>query len=159
MAKAARTQLQEQIEAIRQEAFAEGYRAAMLSVRDFASRPAPSQKPARPPAAAAAPPASSPRRKLKSQPPVAKAAQAVEPNPPRGTNAKLVEAVLQSIAPRGARPSEIRNTLQREKEIALSFTSIRHALDQLAERRVAEQIADTGTWRHVILGGAPGRSG
>jgi hypothetical protein len=57
--------------------------------------------------------------------------------------------VLQSIAPRAARPAEIRSTLQREKGVAIAFTSIRHALGQLQARRVVEQVADTKTWRHL----------
>ena len=43
----------------------------------------------------------------------------------------MIEAVLQSIAPRAARPTEIRNLLRREQGVALAFTSIRHALGQL----------------------------
>jgi hypothetical protein len=30
----------------------------------------------------------------------------------------------------------------------MAFTSIRHALGQLESRRVAEQIADSKTWRY-----------
>jgi hypothetical protein len=39
MAKTALTQLQDQIEAIRREAFEAGYAAAMQAIRDFAVRP------------------------------------------------------------------------------------------------------------------------
>ena len=39
MAKTAMTQLQDQIEAIRREAYAAGYAAAMQAIRDFAARP------------------------------------------------------------------------------------------------------------------------
>ena len=41
MAKSALTQLQEQIEAVRREAFAAGYQAAMQAIREFASGPPP----------------------------------------------------------------------------------------------------------------------
>jgi hypothetical protein len=68
--------------------------------------------------------------------------------PQRGTNARLVEEVLQSNAPRALRPAEIRRTLQRDKGVAMAFTSIRHALVQLEERRTAEQVADSKTWRY-----------
>ena len=48
MAKSALTQLQEQIEAVRREAFAAGYAAAMQSIRDVASQPAPGAAPVAP---------------------------------------------------------------------------------------------------------------
>ncbi len=56
--------------------------------------------------------------------------------------------MLQSNAPRALRPAEIRRTLQRDKGVAMAFTSIRHALGQLEQRGTAEQIADSKTWRH-----------
>ena len=134
MTKTALTRLQDEIDAVRREAFAEGYAAAMQAVRELASRP--------PPAAAEhrAPPdegletdrAPPPGRRLR-----------------RGTNAKLIEAMLRSIAPRAARPTEIRNVLQREQGVALAFTSIRHALGQLEARHVAEQVAHSKTWRYL----------
>ena len=68
--------------------------------------------------------------------------------PQRGTNARLVEEVLQSNAPRALRPAEIRTAIQREKGVAIAFTSIRHALGQLQSRRVVEQVADSNTWRY-----------
>ena len=46
------------------------------------------------------------------------------------------------------RPAEIRTTIQRDKGVAIAFTSIRHALGQLEQRRVAEQVADSKTWRY-----------
>ena len=45
MAKTALTQLQDQIEAVRREAFAAGYAAAMQSIREFAAKPAPGAEP------------------------------------------------------------------------------------------------------------------
>jgi hypothetical protein len=68
--------------------------------------------------------------------------------PQRGTNARLVEEVLQSNAPEALRPAEIRSAIQREKGVAIAFTSIRHALGQLESRRVAEHVADSNTWRY-----------
>jgi len=56
MAQTALTQLQDQIEAIRREAYAEGYAAAMQAIRDFAGRPGAAARPAAtPPARAGAP--------------------------------------------------------------------------------------------------------
>jgi len=156
MAKTALTQLQDQIEAVRREAFAAGYAAAMQSIRDFAAKPAPgaapaaARRPGRPrsvaPAADARPARQRPARAAAGSPRRARRAPAGRPT--RGTNARLVEEVLQSTAPRALRPAEIRRTLQRDKGVAMAFTSIRHALVQLEERRTAEQVADSKTWRY-----------
>src|SRR5712691_9613653 len=156
MAKTALTQLQEQIEAVRREAFAAGYAAAMQSIREFAARPAstaeaPAAAPRRRPRSAApARSASSPRQR---QPRAAARAttrvrRASSARPQRGTNARLVEEVLQSNSPRALHPAEIRNALQRDKGVAMAFTSIRHALGQLEGRHTAEQVADSKTWRY-----------
>jgi hypothetical protein len=85
MTKTALIRLQDEIDAVRREAFTEGYAAAMQSVREFASRP--------PPAASAG-----------SGSPEIEADPAMDHRPPkdrrprRGTNARLIESVLQSIA-------------------------------------------------------------
>jgi hypothetical protein len=136
MPKTALTRLHDDIDAVRREAFAEGYAAAMQAVREFVSQPpmtGPLSRPAPQAAATAATtaaPQSQPRRLR------------------RGTNAKLVASVLRSIAPRAARPTEIRNALRQEQGVALAFTSIRHALGQLEARQVAEQVAQSKTWRY-----------
>jgi hypothetical protein len=157
MAKTALTQLQDQIEAVRREAFAAGYAAAMQSVRDFAAKPVPGVEP----------PAIRPQRRRRSaaperagrparqrQPRAATlgaprgAGRAAGRRPQRGTNARLVEEVLQANAPRALPPAEIRRALQQDKGVAMAFTSIRHALVQLEERHTAEQVADSKTWRY-----------
>jgi len=161
MARTAINQLQDQIEAVRREAFAAGYAAAMQSIRELASRPAPSAQAA---AAAAATPRRRGRPARRAQP----AAPAAQPTrqrrrrraaaatrtpraggrrPQRGTNARMVEEILQAAAPRAVRPAEIRKALQ-DKGVAMAFTSIRHALGQLESRHSAEQIADSKTWRY-----------
>ncbi len=150
MATTAVTQLQEQIEAIRREAFAAGFEAAMQSVRQFASTQTPDTRPQfaeparrrasrRPRVADSLPP---PRTAANASRRAAAAAGRLQ----RGTNARLVEEVLQSNAPRALRPAEIRSTIQREKGMAIAFTSIRHALGQLEVRGVVEQVADSNTW-------------
>jgi hypothetical protein len=171
MARTAINQLQDQIEAVRHEAFAAGYAAAMQSIRELAARPAPS---AQTPAAAATPARRGRRPGRRAQ---AAAAPAAEPTrqrrrrgaatttrtprtpraagrrPQRGTNARMVEEILQAAAPRAVRPAEIRKALQ-DKGVAMAFTSIRHALGQLESRNSAEQIADSQTWRYRS-GGSP----
>jgi hypothetical protein len=143
----------------------------MQSIRDFTSKPAagadtaasPPQRrgrAAKPVAAAEPKPASQPaaprqKRAAKAAP---RAARASASRPQRGTNAKLVEEVLQSNAPRALRPAEIRTALRRDKGVAIAFTSIRHALGQLESRQIAEQVADSKTWRYSANGGAASAS-
>jgi hypothetical protein len=170
MAKTALTQLQQQIESIRREAFAEGYAAAMQAVRELASRPTAAA--ARPAASAGRPAAAAPRKGRAARPRQrARAGRAAQPRkqarrpraaaarPQRGNNARLIEEVLQGMAPRAVRPAEIRNALRRERGIAMAFTSIRHALAQLQARNAAEQIGNTRTWRYLPQGVTSGTSG
>jgi len=172
MAKTALNQLQDQIEAIGREAYAQGYAAAMQAIRDFAGKPAPSA------ATAAAAPAAAGASRRGRRPAVRTAAAVTAsaapatpvvrrrgraaaatttapaaprakrtPRPQRGTNARFVEEVLQTNAPRALRPAEIRTAIQREKGVAVAFTSISHALGQLVARQAAEQVGDSKTWR------------
>jgi hypothetical protein len=156
MAKSATTQLNEQIEAIRHEAFAAGYAAAMQAVREATLKPAPGGVEPRGGRVSGrskgVPPApSQPLPKPRGRPRKEVSATPRERRLSRGGNARLIEEILQSIAPRAARPAEIRSTLQREKGVAIAFTSIRHALGQLATRGAVEQVADSKTWRHLGL--------
>jgi hypothetical protein len=158
MAKTALTQLQDQIEAIRKEAYAAGYAAAMQAIREFAGRPAvgtraaaPARTPARTPgrtrvrasAAAPAKPAARTRRGVAAKP------AAGGRRPQRGTNARLIAEVLKAMPSGTARPAEIRSALQRDKGVQMAFTSIRHALGQLATRHEVEAIADGKSWRYL----------
>jgi hypothetical protein len=144
MRNIALTQLQQQIEAIRREAFAEGYAAAMQRVSDLAAQPQDVS------AASPTTPTASPF--TRSAPILVTPSRRRGMRPPHGTNARLVAAILESIAPRAARPSEIRHLLLREQGVALAFTSIRHALGQLTARGDAEQVAHSKTWRHSTTG-------
>jgi hypothetical protein len=167
MARTAINQLQDQIEAVRHEAFAAGYAAAMQALRELAARPAPSaqgaaaaatprrrgRRPGRPakPAAPAARPTRQRRARRAAATP--RTPRAGGRRPQRGTNARMVEEILQAAAPRPVRPAEIRKALQ-DKGVAMAFTSIRHALGQLESRNSAEQVADSKTWRYRS-GGSP----
>jgi hypothetical protein len=142
MAKTALTQLQDQIEAIRREAYAAGYAAAMQAIRDFAARPsAPAREsaPRKPPAA----PKPAPRRRGATR-----AVSTARRRPQRGTNARLIVEVLKAMPSGTARPAEIRKALQSDKGVAMAFTSIRHALGQLAMRNQVQASADGKTWRY-----------
>ena len=152
MAKTAITQLQDQIEAIRREAYEAGYAAAMQAIRDFAARPS-----------TASPAAPRPRGKAKAiavkpaarrgRPPGAKTPRAGRRSRlQRGGNARLIAEVLKAMPSGTARPSEIRKALQSDKGVEMAFTSIRHALGQLASRNEVAASDDGKTWRY--LGGA-----
>jgi hypothetical protein len=169
MAKTALTQLQDQIEAIRREAYNAGYAAAMQAIRDFAGRPsattaprtpAPAAAPVRAPVVRAPAPAPARVRAVKAAPRVAKpatrgrrrpAAKAASSGrrPQRGTNARLIAEVLKAMPAGSARPAEIRSALQRDKGVQMAFTSIRHALGQLATRKEVEATGDGKTWRYL----------
>jgi hypothetical protein len=165
MAKTALNQLQDQIEAIRREAYAAGYAAAMEAIRDFAGRPAaaaPAARRGRTPAvarrgrtpAAAAAPKPAPQRGPQRGPRRRRAAAAKAPaaggrRPQRGTNARLIAEVLKAMPSGTARPAEIRTALQRDKGVQMAFTSIRHALGQLAARNEVAASADGKTWRYT----------
>ena len=163
MARTAITELQQQIEAVRREAFAAGYAAAMQAIRELTSRATPeagSRAAATPrrrgrgrgrararqaaPAAAKAP---ARRRRARATTALAKPRRAASRRPQRGTNARMIEEILKAAAPRAVRPAEIRKALQ-DNGVAMAFTSIRHALGQLESRNTAEQVGDSKTWRH-----------
>jgi hypothetical protein len=168
MARTAITELQQQIEAVRREAFAAGYAAAMEAIRELTSRAAPGTR-----TAAAAAPSRRGRGRGRGRPRTRQAAPAAKATPTRrrrtgatrattatartrrpagrrpqrGTNARMIEEILKAAAPRAVRPAEIRKALQ-DNGVAMAFTSIRHALGQLEQRNAAEQVGDSKTWRH-----------
>jgi hypothetical protein len=153
MAKTALNQLQDQIEAIRREAqaagYAAGYAAAMQAIRDFAARPTAATPVRRGrPAKVAAPATPAPRR---GRPPsaAAKPARATRRRPQRGSNARLIAEVLKALPSSTGRPADIRKALQSDKGVAMAFTSIRHALGQLAARNEVQPSADGKTWRYL----------
>jgi hypothetical protein len=177
MARTAITELQQQIEAVRREAFAAGYAAAMEAIRELTSRAAaPGTRSAaatptrrgrgrgrgRARARQAAPAAkATPARRRRARTTrtiratrTARAATAAARTrrpaarrPQRGTNARMSEEILKAAAPRAIPPAEIRKALQ-ANGVAMAFTSIRHALGQLEQRNAAEQVGDSRTWRH-----------
>jgi hypothetical protein len=161
MAKSAADELQQHIEAVRREAFAAGYAAAMAAIREFANRPASDTKISTVPRRNRPNVAAASRSKAPSRPRQRAAAATTQKTArkpasrlQRGTNAKLVEEVLQANAPRALRPGEIRTALQHDKGVAISFTSVRYALSQLQARASAEQNDDGKSWRYRASGAA-----
>ena len=140
------SQLEDQIGAIREEAYAAGYAAAMQAIREFTGGSS---------GAAAAPVkrSSKPTVAAKPRPARAVAKASTVPSPQRtrarrGANTVLIAEVLKGM-PKSSRAADIRKALQRDKGVSIAFTSIRHALEQLAQRGEVEASADRKTWGYV----------
>ena len=151
------SELQQQIEDVRREAFAAGYGAAMQAIRELASRPFAETGAAgrrsrggsgrgRRRTTRASTEATS-RRTAKPNSRAQMRRRSTARRPERGANAQRVEEILRTSAPQGLRIADIRKALQ-EKGTEISFTSLRHALSQLEKRNAAEQVGDSRTWRH-----------
>jgi hypothetical protein len=135
MARTAADQLQAQIEAIRRESFVAGYQAAMRTIGEFAAKTTPAGEVAaairkrRSRYAGTSPARSAGATRIRTSAAPRPRKQG-EQRSQRGTNARYVEEVLQSNAPRALRPAEIRSAIERDKGVAIAFASLRHALDQ-----------------------------
>jgi uncharacterized protein (DUF4415 family) len=116
--------IKQSIEELRREAYDAGYAAAMQAISEFTARPA---------AAVSAKP---PRRRAPGR-------------PQRGTNARLIVEVLRDMPSGTARAADIRKALQSDKGVSMAFTSIRHALGQLADRHEVAASEDGKRWRYV----------
>ena len=101
MAKTAMSQLENQIEVIRREAYEAGYAAAIQAIREIASRPAPTENRPIPTAPAQR---GRPPRQPQPAPRKAQARQTHADSKPaakrleRGSNARFVEEVLRALA-------------------------------------------------------------
>ena len=147
------TQLQDQIETIRRDAYNEGYSAALQAVLNFAKQPiaepqtrsattrkSPAKAPARRQVAAvpAAPQAASPKGETASRAPRQMGR--------RGENAPLIEAALKSLPNHTGRAGDIRKAIKEQHETELAFTSIRNALGQLQKDSKVTLAKDGKTW-------------
>ena len=158
MAKSAISELQQQIEEVRREAFAAGYGAAMQAVRELASRPAPGDGASVSRARGAARPnrAAAPTRRGQ-----AGASQGARPRtaraqrPQRRGNSERVREILEAAAPRALRQAEIRKAML-DKGIEISFTSVLRGHAGHAKRVLAQPVSN-GTlisgsdrlWRNI----------
>jgi hypothetical protein len=148
------TQLQDQIETIRRDAYNEGYSAAMRALLNFAKQPAaepqtrsattrksPAKAPARRKIAAAiaVPQAASPKAATASRAPRQRMGR-------RGENAPLIEAALKSLPNHTGRAGDIRKAIKQQHETELAFTSIRNALGQLQKDSKVTLAPDGKTW-------------
>ena len=154
MTKVGMTELQQHIEAVRRQAYAAGYAAAMQVILDATSHPAPKAG-----ATAAggrrqgrvrqAAPATKPTRPrpTRATGPAVSTRPSANGRAQRGTNALIIEEILRAMSPSGVRPAEIRKALQ-DNGVVRSFASIHHALHQLEARNAAEQVGDSNSWRY-----------
>ena len=173
MAEEALTQFQAQIEAIRREAFAEGYAAAMKKVQEVASQSVRQQsaKPAIPNGGEGGESETEQRHSLQEPQPnhvSLRASNPVRRSPAkrraagraatgtrrsrggrarRGANAGMIQEILKRAAPRAVRQAEIRRSLE-ERGVSLAYPSIGQALGQLKARKAAKQVGKSGTWRY-----------
>ena len=129
-------QLQGQIETIRQEAYQEGYSAAMRAVTEFAAETAKPKTTTTPPKQ---------RRARIQSAPAAKAPTRRKSS--RGDNARHVAEAMATLADRTGPAGAIRKARAR-KGINLPYTSIRHALGQLHARGEASLASDGRTWSY-----------
>ena len=130
-------QLQEQIEAIRKQAYQEGYSAAMRAVTDFAAGPTKPKTTTTPP---------KPQRGRIPSKATAKPATRRKFN--RGDNARHVAEAMATLPDRTGPAGAIRKALA-AKGINLAYTSIRHALGQLQARGEASVASDGKTWSYT----------
>lgn len=151
MANTAMTQLDGQIKVIRQEAYDAGYAAAMQVIKKFVgdSSGAAATRSAQKSAGMRRPRKSTMKTRSRRSAATAKAPSRPQPSRvPRGSNALMIAEVLKGMR-HSTRAADIRRALQRDKGVSISFLSIRHALDQLAQRGQVEPAADRKTWRYV----------
>lgn len=151
MARTAVSELQQQIEEVRREAFAAGYARSNAGHPETrvgswsrSQRAHPRRSGARRTA-----PASAPTRRQRPHPRegAARTRRSAAVRPQRGSNAQIIQEIVEAAAPRALRQAEIRKALQ-ERGSKLAFTSIRHALAQFGARNAAVPVGTSRTWRH-----------
>jgi hypothetical protein len=131
-------QLQEQIEAVRIEAYREGYDAAMSSIVEFAQTVRPNHP-------------VPPRHEGTASKLNDNSAMEIETsgNRPRGYNRKLVLDILRPITPRSAGPTSLMKLIKQSTGLTLNYSSVRNALRQLEGDNIVEEVDDTKTWRFI----------
>ena len=123
------TQLQDQIETIRLDAYDEGYSAAMRAVLSFAKQPTAESQP-RSTTTGKSPAKARAKRKVAATPAAPQAAspkaetasQAPRQTGRRGDNAPLIEAALKSLPNHTGRAGDIRKAIKEQHETELAFT-------------------------------------
>jgi hypothetical protein len=162
MAKSAMTGLTDHIESIRQEAYNEGYAAAMRAVAEFSgsgtaktnantakttsakvtSRSESTAKAATAKAATASQAAPRRQRRAQAKPPSRQTR--------RGDNAQYIAEAMMALPNHSGPAAAIKRALA-EKGHDLAYTSIRHGLGQLQARGEVSVAEDGRTWSYTAL--------
>ena len=149
MAKSAVTELTDHIESIRQEAYNDGYAAAMRAVVEFSASGT-----AKPKAAVAKAPltkttsakpitaTAAPRRQRHTQ------AKPAARQTRRGDNARHIAEAMMTLRDHTGPAASIKKALA-GKGHDIPYTSIRHGLGQLQARGEASVAADGRTWSYA----------
>ena len=152
MANTAMTRLEDQIKVIRREAYKAGYAAAMQAIRKFAGGSSGAASAAETRSARKSAGMRQQRKSAattRSHRSATKArARPQRSQLPRGSNALMIAEVLKGMR-HSTRAADIRRALQRDKGVSISYPSIRHALNQLAQRGEVETSADHKAWRYA----------
>ena len=145
MAKSAVTELTAHIESIRQEAYNEGYAAAMRAVVEFSTsataKPKATTAKANPAKSTAAT-AAAPRRQRRTQ------AKPAARQTRRGDNARYIAEAMMRLPDHTGPAGAIKKALA-EKGHDMAYTSIRHGLGQLQARGEATVAEDGRTWKYT----------
>ena len=144
MAKSAVTELTQHIESIRQEAYHEGYAAAMRAVAEFTSGTS------KPKASAAKVTSAKPPIATKTASGRQRRAQAKRATRQtrRGDNARHIAEAMMTLPDHTGPAGAIKKALA-GKGHDLAYTSIRHGLGQLQARGEASLAADGKTWSYT----------
>jgi hypothetical protein len=155
MAKTAVTVLTDHIESIRQEAYNEGYAAALRAVVEFSTSETAQPKTTATKATAAKPTAikgtaaksitataAVPRRQRHAQ------AKPAPRQTQRGDNARHIAEAMMALPDHTGRAAAIKRALTKTGH-DLAFTSIRHGLGQLQARGEVSLAADGKTWSYT----------
>jgi hypothetical protein len=145
VAKSAVTELTEHIESIRQEAYNEGYAAAMRAVVEFSTSGTTKSKAtvakatlARPTTAMTA----APRKQRRTQ------AKPAVRQTRRGDNARHIAEAMMTLPDHTGPAAAIKKALAK-KGHDIAYTSIRHGLGQLQVRGEASLAPDGKTWSYA----------
>ncbi len=133
--------LQEHAKAIRKEAFAEGYQAAIRDMIREMNRFGANAQPL--PSEPFDAKESAVKRERGSQTRKVKRA-------PHGQNRKFVFEMLRTVAPKGVTPMEVQTWIDENKGRRIAYASIRHALDQLEKLGNIRKSEDGSQWSTVI---------
>lgn len=138
MADSALRQLEIQIEAVRKEAFQEGYAAAVAKIAAILKEGAPPTRSV-----------SLPKTVSGTGNMIRTVGRKSARKRPRGANRAALRKLLQDIAPRAIGPTQMAKMMKEEKGIPITYSSTRNALKQLEESGTVREINNSKTWRYV----------